>query len=132
MGAVVREGARPGVPTPYNQALLLLVKACQEVRSEVVEALPRDGLRRAELRWARSSAKALGPASQRLTTRRCCCWSKPARRSDLKWSRRCRVMVCGGQSLDGRGRPRRRSARRPNALQPGAAAAGQSLPGGQI
>src|SRR5713226_9578385 len=81
MGAVVREGARPGVPTPYNQALLLLVKACQEVRSEVVEALPRDGLRRAELRWARSSAKALGPASQRLTTRRCCCWSKPARRS---------------------------------------------------
>jgi len=30
-GAVVREGARLGVPTPYNQALLLLVKARQEV-----------------------------------------------------------------------------------------------------
>jgi 2-dehydropantoate 2-reductase len=31
-GAVVREGARLGVPTPYNQALLLLVKARDEVR----------------------------------------------------------------------------------------------------
>jgi 2-dehydropantoate 2-reductase len=30
-GAIVREGARLGVPTPYNQALLLLVKARQEV-----------------------------------------------------------------------------------------------------
>jgi 2-dehydropantoate 2-reductase len=30
-GAVVREGARLGVPTPYNQALLLLVKAREEV-----------------------------------------------------------------------------------------------------
>jgi 2-dehydropantoate 2-reductase len=30
-GAVVREGKRLGVPTPYNEALLLLVKARQEV-----------------------------------------------------------------------------------------------------
>jgi 2-dehydropantoate 2-reductase len=30
-GAVVRAGARLGVPTPYNQALMLLVKARQEV-----------------------------------------------------------------------------------------------------
>ncbi len=30
-GTTVREGARPGVPTPYNQALLMLVKARQEV-----------------------------------------------------------------------------------------------------
>ena len=32
-GAIVREGARLGVPTPYNQALLLLVKARQEVNA---------------------------------------------------------------------------------------------------
>jgi len=30
-GAIVREGARLGVPTPYNQALLLLIKAREEV-----------------------------------------------------------------------------------------------------
>jgi 2-dehydropantoate 2-reductase len=30
-GAIVREGARVGVATPYNQALLLLVKARQEI-----------------------------------------------------------------------------------------------------
>jgi 2-dehydropantoate 2-reductase len=30
-GAVVREGRRLGVPTPYNQALLLLVKAREEI-----------------------------------------------------------------------------------------------------
>jgi 2-dehydropantoate 2-reductase len=30
-GAVVREGARLGIPTPYNQALLLLVKAREQV-----------------------------------------------------------------------------------------------------
>jgi 2-dehydropantoate 2-reductase len=30
-GAVVREGARLGIPTPYNQALLFLVKAREEV-----------------------------------------------------------------------------------------------------
>jgi 2-dehydropantoate 2-reductase len=30
-GAIVREGARLGIPTPYNQALLLLVKAREEV-----------------------------------------------------------------------------------------------------
>jgi 2-dehydropantoate 2-reductase len=33
-GAVVREGARLGVPTPYNQALLLLVQAHQEVSAQ--------------------------------------------------------------------------------------------------
>src|SRR6267143_4283284 len=33
-GAVVREGARLGVPTPYNRALLLLVKARQEVSAQ--------------------------------------------------------------------------------------------------
>jgi len=33
-GAIVREGARLGVPTPYNQALLLLVKARQEVSAK--------------------------------------------------------------------------------------------------
>ena len=33
-GAVVREGARVGVPTPYNQALLHLVKAREEVRAQ--------------------------------------------------------------------------------------------------
>jgi 2-dehydropantoate 2-reductase len=32
-GAVVREGKRLGVPTPYNEALLLLVKAREEVSS---------------------------------------------------------------------------------------------------
>jgi 2-dehydropantoate 2-reductase len=32
-GAVVREGARVGVPTPYNQALLHLVKAREQVRA---------------------------------------------------------------------------------------------------
>ncbi len=32
-GAVVREGLRAGVPTPYNQALLLLVKAREQVRA---------------------------------------------------------------------------------------------------
>jgi 2-dehydropantoate 2-reductase len=30
-GAVVREGQRLGVPTPYNEALLLLVRAREEV-----------------------------------------------------------------------------------------------------
>jgi len=30
-GAIVCEGARPGVPTPSNQALLMLIKARQEV-----------------------------------------------------------------------------------------------------
>jgi len=35
-GAVVRAGARLGVPTPYNQALLLLVKARQEVSGRPV------------------------------------------------------------------------------------------------
>jgi len=35
-GAVVREGARVGVPTPYNQALTLLVKSIGEVRDQVV------------------------------------------------------------------------------------------------
>jgi 2-dehydropantoate 2-reductase len=30
-GAIVREGTRLGVPTPYNQALLLLIKAREEV-----------------------------------------------------------------------------------------------------
>jgi 2-dehydropantoate 2-reductase len=30
-GAIVREGARLGVPTPYNQALLLLVRAYEDV-----------------------------------------------------------------------------------------------------
>jgi 2-dehydropantoate 2-reductase len=30
-GAVVREGQRVGVPTPFNQALLLLVKAREDV-----------------------------------------------------------------------------------------------------
>jgi 2-dehydropantoate 2-reductase len=30
-GAIVREGARLGIPTPYNQALLLLVKAHEDV-----------------------------------------------------------------------------------------------------
>ena len=29
-GAVVREGARLGVPTPYNQALLLLIKGLED------------------------------------------------------------------------------------------------------
>jgi 2-dehydropantoate 2-reductase len=33
-GAVVRAGARFGVPTPYNQALRLLVKARQEVSAQ--------------------------------------------------------------------------------------------------
>jgi ketopantoate reductase len=33
-GAIVREGARLGVPTPYNRALLLLVKARQEVSAQ--------------------------------------------------------------------------------------------------
>jgi 2-dehydropantoate 2-reductase len=32
-GAVVREGQRLGVPTPYNKALLLLVRAREEVRA---------------------------------------------------------------------------------------------------
>jgi 2-dehydropantoate 2-reductase len=32
-GAVVREGERLGVPTPYNRALLQLVKAREEVQS---------------------------------------------------------------------------------------------------
>jgi 2-dehydropantoate 2-reductase len=32
-GAVVREGARAGVPTPYNEALLHLVKAREQVRA---------------------------------------------------------------------------------------------------
>jgi 2-dehydropantoate 2-reductase len=31
-GAIVREGARVGVPTPYNQALLSLVRAREQVR----------------------------------------------------------------------------------------------------
>lgn len=31
-GAVVREGLRLGIPTPYNQALLLLVKAHEQLR----------------------------------------------------------------------------------------------------
>jgi len=35
-GAVVREGARVGVPTPYNQALTLLVKSIGAVRDQVV------------------------------------------------------------------------------------------------
>ena len=35
-GAVVREGARVGVATPYNQALLHLVKAREEVRAQSV------------------------------------------------------------------------------------------------
>jgi 2-dehydropantoate 2-reductase len=30
-GAVVREGARLGIPTPYNQALLSLVNAREQV-----------------------------------------------------------------------------------------------------
>jgi 2-dehydropantoate 2-reductase len=30
-GAVVREGTRVGVPTPYNSALLLLVRAREDV-----------------------------------------------------------------------------------------------------
>ena len=30
-GAVVREGARLGIPTPYNQALVFLVKAHEDV-----------------------------------------------------------------------------------------------------
>ena len=30
-GAVVREGARLGIPTPYNQALVLLVKAHEDI-----------------------------------------------------------------------------------------------------
>jgi 2-dehydropantoate 2-reductase len=30
-GAIVREGARLGVPVPFNKALLLLVKAREEV-----------------------------------------------------------------------------------------------------
>jgi 2-dehydropantoate 2-reductase len=32
-GAVVREGRRVGVATPYNEALMLLVNACEQVRS---------------------------------------------------------------------------------------------------
>jgi 2-dehydropantoate 2-reductase len=32
-GAIVRDGARLGVPTPLNQALLLLVKAHEQVRA---------------------------------------------------------------------------------------------------
>ena len=35
-GAIVREGARLGVPTPYNQALVSLVKARQEVSARRV------------------------------------------------------------------------------------------------
>jgi 2-dehydropantoate 2-reductase len=31
-GAIVREGARLGIPTPYNQALRLLVKAHEDIR----------------------------------------------------------------------------------------------------
>ena len=31
-GAIVREGARLGIPTPFNQALLLLVKAREEIQ----------------------------------------------------------------------------------------------------
>jgi len=34
-GAVVREGRRLGVPTPYNQALLLLVKAREQVAASL-------------------------------------------------------------------------------------------------
>jgi 2-dehydropantoate 2-reductase len=30
-GAVVREGARLGVPTPFNQALLLLIRAREQL-----------------------------------------------------------------------------------------------------
>lgn len=37
-GAVVREGERVGVPTPYNRALTLLVKSLGAVRDQVVPA----------------------------------------------------------------------------------------------
>jgi 2-dehydropantoate 2-reductase len=33
-GAIVREGARLGIPTPFNQALLLLVKAREEIQQK--------------------------------------------------------------------------------------------------
>jgi len=41
-GAVVREGERSGIPTPYNQALTLLVKSIGAVREKVVPP-PEDG-----------------------------------------------------------------------------------------
>jgi 2-dehydropantoate 2-reductase len=41
-GAVVREGARLGVPTPYNQALLFLVKAREQVLRRASEGRQRE------------------------------------------------------------------------------------------
>jgi 2-dehydropantoate 2-reductase len=42
-GAVAREGARLGIPTPYNQALLLLVRAHEDVALRLAPAVRASG-----------------------------------------------------------------------------------------